>query len=320
MDINDKIEEIKELVCANLTEKDLELWGESNPVQCKNNTKRKIEKKSRQYTPYSSKKTIKSIKSIDGTFYKNAKNYKNFTDNYIKLVDELVENWKVKNPDPSDKFYSMESDILQPITNVTKAMSMSTAWSYSYTPDNYLYFYFLCNLYCNSKKYVKYDWLPRLLFVFEQLSLTGEFKINEYLYTKLFADCSENIQSNLPFAMERNEHYKIALYDLEHKSLCNSSISQVLNTSDEDTIIEWNTIEADTENQKLIEEQNRAGTIKPPCKYGTECYRLNNPKHRHEFSHPIGETDAGGGKTYKSITKKRSITNKRSKSNKRKQI
>ena len=132
-------------------------------------------------------------------------NYTNFTLPFLNMLDDYI-NFRLRRPDGYDLnglffsicfllkdkplFFSDETHEAKfPLWNgTTWVYSQDDRDGVSFCPTPYeLYFLFLCNLYCYSNNLLsRYTWLREFLFVCDQASLTGNYRIDNILYTELF--------------------------------------------------------------------------------------------------------------------------------------
>jgi hypothetical protein len=272
-----------------------------------------------------------------------------FTEQFLILIDQAI---KDKSEYERMIFYSLIGNFLKnynPVLNKEQALDI-------YEPANRIQFLFLANVYCHSKRYFEMykDWLPNLLFSFEEAGFTGEFKIKKNVYNTLFGDChtAGSIKSDLPFFYKENDADNKPIYDWNLKTLSNTSLKEQVFKSD-DPAVGWDKSKAkEIERQASISRKRRLDELEeetetdiPECPYGDSCYR-KNPQHLSEYRHlhpvkkrahtirsSLGEDAYAGGKKTrkhkpKRTTKKRNKTKRTTKKrttkkhskNKRKQI
>ena len=264
---------------------------------------------------------------ISGVTKADMVNRADFTDNFLHLIDNET---KIQKGNLL-RFFSFIAQFLMKLDPETRDLDKP---DHIYAPANRLYFLFLANVYCNSKKYfARYDWLVQLLSIFEQTSLTGEFKIDEHLYKDLFEDChtSGGIKSDLPFFQKWDPKTNEHINDYTIKSLSNSSLASVVALSSEPAVgweeskaKEMQVEEEKQERKKAEQDKQTKQTYKVPiihtatatksksksrtqllqCPHGSNCNKLkrtlqgnpigNDEKHV-RYQHKItDEMDAGG--------------------------
>jgi hypothetical protein len=225
-----KKSELEKLIKANLTGIDKKIYADSTYIP----------------SPQSDPEYEVTKEIIDN-------NDRNFTRVFLKMVDEIY-----KSSKPKLKSRDIGSYLFTPIKNIF----YENAGHYQrYEPINRLYFLFLCNLYCNSLEYyTSYLWLAELLFIFEQLGLTGIFYINKYLFGKLFSNCPKKIEGRMDEEPGRGV------------ALCNSSLNKLAEERKERIA---RLVLAKKERRKKEEQKNT-------CRYGDTCER-RNAEHREQF-------------------------------------
>jgi hypothetical protein len=143
---------------------------------------------------------------------KNMNDREEFTEIFLELINEIIVVSELKD--------NLEKYIFEPITYICRGLGMADDYS-KYTPINRLYFLFLANLYCKSKIYFeRYVWLPKFLFIFEQLGVTGLFAIAKNEYNTLFKDCPNKINYRLDEINNKPIVSNTTLNQIVEKTMC----------------------------------------------------------------------------------------------------
>lgn len=310
--------------------------------------------------------TKKDERNIKNTWYHAVtsdiveNNYKNFTLPFLNMLDDYIK-FRLRSSDGYDLiglfysicfllknnplFFSDEThDAKFPLWN-------GTTWVYrqddsagvSFCPTPYeLYFLFLCNLYSYSKNLLsRYTWLREFLFVCDQASLTGNYRIDNILYTELFdnkkydkyranyqidsagyfilsnttitddtslGNMNDFLRRKSPFV--DNTRYIGDIVDIvepkKTKRLSHSAVPKVEKVPNPNPA------------GKTPHKSIKSVTVKQPsCQYGSLCYRQHNIKHITDFHHPpddqTGDDNMSDDETSSGGNRRRKTTHKRKK-------
>jgi len=288
-------------------------------------------------------------------------NYMKFTMPFLNMLDDYIKR-RLSSPDGYDLiglfysicfllkdkplFFSDEThDAKFPLWN-------GTTWVYreddsagvSFCPTPYeLYFLFLCNLYCYSNDlFIKYKWLREFLFVCDQASLTGNYRIDNILYTELFDNKKYTYPAKSSNVLIDSAGYFILsnttitddtsrgnMYDFIRRE--SPFFEQKRYIGDiGDIVVHKKTKRLSPSavpKVQKVKPSNRAGktrytpmksvTVKQAsCPYGHSCYR-KDPKHiiefhgtkKTKFNDPMDETSAGGNRRRKTTHKRKKCKN-----------